>query len=132
MISSYFGGISLFWTKFPYSEFQNFPIYILYVSLFGILDIPTSSQEILSLFNHSPFLDRDISLFGSSSVSHVCSSFNSRIDHYKSGDKTSIFKVEHEERLRQLQKLASHQHVNTINDIFMGAESRNNGLVDDS
>ena len=26
MISPYFGGISLFWSKSPYLEFQHFPI----------------------------------------------------------------------------------------------------------
>ena len=64
VISTYFGGISLFWNKFPYLEFQNFPIYILYISNFRILDLPTKNQEFSSLFNHSPYLERQISLFG--------------------------------------------------------------------
>ena len=32
VISPYFGGISLFLSKSPYLEFQNFPIYITYTS----------------------------------------------------------------------------------------------------
>ena len=63
-IPPYFRGISLFLTKFSYFEFQNFPIYILYISVFQI-------NKFL-LFNHSLYLEREISLFGFSRVSHVC------------------------------------------------------------
>lgn len=44
-----------------------------------------------------------------------------RIDHYKPGDKQSIFKVEHEEKLQQIQKLASHQNINSTFSIFDSA-----------
>ena len=60
-----------FLRKSPYLEFQNFPI-SLYISLFGISDLPIKFQEIPSLFNHSPYLEKKISLFVFSDVSHVC------------------------------------------------------------
>ena len=64
--------------------------------------------------------------YAKSRFSHDVGHFNSRIDHYKTGDKTSIFKMEHEEKLGQLQKLPVHQNnaKSRINDIFIGAESR--------
>ena len=43
----------------------------LYISLFGISDLPTSIQEFPSLFNHSPYFERKISLFVFWDVSHV-------------------------------------------------------------
>ena len=55
----------------PYEYFQNF-LYILYISLFGISDLPTKIQEFPSLFNHSPYLEKKISLFVFWDVSHVC------------------------------------------------------------
>ena len=60
----YFRGISLFLTKFSYFEFQNFSIYLIHLRI--------SNQSISSLFNHSLYLEREISLFGFSRVSHVC------------------------------------------------------------
>ena len=52
----------------------NFKIslYTFYISLFGISDLPTKFQEFPSLFNHSPYLERQISLFVFPDVSHVC------------------------------------------------------------
>ena len=61
----------LFFRKSPYENFQNF-LYILYISLFGISDLPTKIQEVPSLFNHSPYLEKKISLFVFWDVSHVC------------------------------------------------------------
>ena len=61
----------LFLRKSPYENFQNF-LYILYISLFGISDLPTKIQEFPSLFNHSPYLEKEISLFVFWDVSHVC------------------------------------------------------------
>ena len=61
----------LFLRKSPYKNFQNF-LYILYISLFGISDLPTKIQEFPSLFNHSPYLGKKISLFVFWGVSHVC------------------------------------------------------------
>ena len=61
----------LFLRKSPYENFQNF-LYILYISLFGITDLPTKIQEFPSLFNHSPYLEKKISLFVFRDVSHVC------------------------------------------------------------
>ena len=61
----------LFLRKSPYENFQNF-LYILYVSLFGISDLPTKIEEFPSLFNHSPYLEKKISLFVFWDVSHVC------------------------------------------------------------
>ena len=61
----------LFLRKSPYENFQNF-LYILYISLFGISDLPTKIQEFPSLFNHSPYLEKKISLFVFWDVSHVC------------------------------------------------------------
>ena len=59
VISPYFSGISLFLSKSPYLEFQNFSIFInLYISLFQILDLPISNQEFPSLFNHSPYFEK--------------------------------------------------------------------------
>ena len=60
----------LFLRKSPYENFQNF-LYILYISLFGISDLPTKIQELPSLFNHSPYLEKKISLFVFWDVSHV-------------------------------------------------------------
>ena len=60
----------LFLRKSPYENFQNF-LYILYISLFGISDLPTKIQEFPSLFNHSPYLEKEISLFVFWDVSHV-------------------------------------------------------------
>ena len=57
-------------TKSPYEKFQNL-LYILYISLFGISDLPTKLQEFPSLFNHSPYLENKISLFVFWDVSHV-------------------------------------------------------------
>ena len=61
----------LFFRKSPYENFQNF-LYTLYISLFGISDLPTKIQEFPSLFNHSPYLEKEISLFVFWDVSHVC------------------------------------------------------------
>ena len=61
----------LFLRKSPYESFQNF-LYILYISLFGISDLPTKIQEFPSLFNHSPYLEKEMSLFVFWDVSHVC------------------------------------------------------------
>ena len=75
VISPYFGGSSLYFAHFlrksPYENFQNF-LYILYISLFGISDLPTKNPEFPSLFNHSPYLEKKISLFVFWDVSHVC------------------------------------------------------------
>ena len=60
----------LFLRKSPYENFQNF-LYILYISLFGISDLPTKTQEFPSLFNHSPYLGKKISLFVFWDISHV-------------------------------------------------------------
>ena len=62
---------SQFLRKSPYENFQNF-LYILCFSLFGISDLPTKIQEFPSLFNHSPYLEKKISLFVFWDVSHVC------------------------------------------------------------
>ena len=59
-----------FLRKSPYDNFQNF-LYSLYISLFGISDLPTKIQEFPSLFNHSPYLEKKISLFVFWNVSHV-------------------------------------------------------------
>ena len=58
----------LFLRLSPYENFQNF----LYISLFGISDLPTKIQEFPPLFNHSPYLEKEISLFVFWDVSHVC------------------------------------------------------------
>ena len=75
MISPYFGGISLYFCLFlrksPYENFLNI-LYILFISLFGISDLPTKIQEFPSLFNHSPYLEKKTSLFVFWDVSHVC------------------------------------------------------------
>ena len=72
--------ISLFWRELPIfcpflrkSPYQNFRIsfFILYISLFGISGLPTKIWEFTSLFNHSPYLKKKISLFVISNVSHV-------------------------------------------------------------
>ena len=47
-------------------------LYILYISLFGISDFSIKFQEFPSLFNHFPYLEKKISLFVFSDVSHVC------------------------------------------------------------
>ena len=60
----------LFLRKSPYENFQNF-LFILYISLFRISDLPTKIQEFPSLFNHSPYLEKKISLFVFWDVSHV-------------------------------------------------------------
>ena len=74
VISPYFGGSSLFFTHFG----ENLPIwnfrislYILYISLFGISDLPTKTLAFPSLFNHSPYFETKISLFDFRDVSHV-------------------------------------------------------------
>ena len=73
--------ISLFRRELPIfcpflrkSPYENFIIslYILYISLFGNPGLPTKIQKFPSLFNHSPYLEKDISLFVFPSVSHVC------------------------------------------------------------
>ena len=61
----------LFLRKSPYENFLTF-LYILYISLFGISDLPTKIQEFPSLFNYSPYLEKKISLFVFWDVSHVC------------------------------------------------------------
>ena len=72
--------ISLFRRELPIfcpflrkSPYENFIIslYILYISLFGNPDLPTKIQKFPSLFNHSPYLEKEISLFVFPSVSHV-------------------------------------------------------------
>ena len=72
--------ISLFRRELPIfcpflrkSPYENFIIslYILYISLFGNPDLPTKMQKFPSLFNHSPYFEKEISLFVSPSVSHV-------------------------------------------------------------
>ena len=75
VISPYFGGSSLFLAHFG----ENLPIwnsriflYILYISLFGISDLPTKALAFPSLFNHSPYFETKISLFDFRDVSHVC------------------------------------------------------------
>ena len=68
----------LFFRKSPYENFQNF-LFILYISLFGISDLPTKIQEFPSLFNHSPYLEKKISLFVFWNVSHVCLSWTDSI-----------------------------------------------------
>ena len=47
-------------------------LYNLYISLFQITDLPISNQLLHSLFNHSPYFEKLISLFGFSDVSHDC------------------------------------------------------------
>ena len=75
--------ISLFRRELPIfcpflrkSPYENFIIslYILYISLFGNPDFPIKIQKFPSLFNHSPYLEKEISLFVFPSVSHVCKS----------------------------------------------------------
>ena len=67
--------ISLFQRELPIflrkSPYQNFRIsfYIVYISLFGILDLPIKFWEFPSMFNHSPYLKKKISLFVISNVS---------------------------------------------------------------
>ena len=65
MISPYFGGSSLFFAHFG----ENLPIwnfrislYILYISLFGISDLPTKTLAFPTLFNHSPYFETKISV----------------------------------------------------------------------
>ena len=72
MISLYLGGISLFLSKSPYLEFQNFPIYVylIHLPIWNFRSI--SNQEIPSLFNHSPYFERQISLFCFPGGSHIC------------------------------------------------------------
>ena len=74
VISPYFGGSSLFFAHFG----ENLPIwnfrislYILYISLFGISDLPTKTLAFPSLINHSPYFETKISLFDFRDVSHV-------------------------------------------------------------
>ena len=76
MIPPYFRGNSLYFVCFQ----ENLPminfrisLYILYISVFGISDLPNKIQNFPSLFNHSPDLEKKISLFVFSDVSHVCS-----------------------------------------------------------
>ena len=56
-----------------YSEvsYNEVDLYILYISLFGFSDLPTKIQIFPSLFNHSPYFEKKISLFVFSDVSHV-------------------------------------------------------------
>ena len=61
-----------FLRKSPYENFIN-SLCILYISLFGNPDLPPKIQKFPSLFNHSPYLEKEISLFVFPSVSHVCS-----------------------------------------------------------
>ena len=81
VISPYFGGSSLyfayFWENLPTKIFRISYIYIhiLYISLFRISDLSTKIQEFPSLFNHSPYLEKEISLFVFWDVSHVCKCF---------------------------------------------------------
>ena len=57
----------------PYILHQNFRIsfYILYISLFGISGLPAKIWEFPSLFNHSPYLKKKISLFVISNIPYV-------------------------------------------------------------
>ena len=74
VISPYFGGSSLFFAHFG----ENLPIwnfrislYILYISLSGISDLPTKTLAFPSLFNHFSYFETKISLFDFRDVSHV-------------------------------------------------------------
>ena len=51
-------------------------LYVFYISLVVILDLATSNQEIPSLFNYVPYLEREISIYmylaSQMCVSHNC------------------------------------------------------------
>ena len=67
IISPYFGDLSYFEKIFLFrlSDF-SYKLYILYISLFGISDHHTKYQEF-----PSPYLEKEISLFCFSDVSHM-------------------------------------------------------------
>ena len=74
LIFPYFGRSSLYLAHFG----PNHPIkielisfFILYISLFKISNFPTNMSEFPSLFNHSPYLKKKISLSGFPNISHV-------------------------------------------------------------
>ena len=81
-ISPYFRRRSLYLSTFRenlHTKNIRTSLYILHISLFGISDLPTKLQEFPSLFNHSPYLEKKISLFALSDVSHVCQYYLSRV-----------------------------------------------------
>ena len=82
VMSPYFRGSSLCLYTFRenlHTKNIRTSSYILHNSLFGISDLPTKIQEFPSLFNHSPYLEKKISLFSLSDVSYVCQYYLSRV-----------------------------------------------------
>ena len=74
VISPYFGGISLYlpiFEKISLRKFSEFPIYLIYLPIWNFRS-PYQNSEFPSLFNHSPYLEKKISLFVFWDVSHVC------------------------------------------------------------
>ena len=72
-ISLFLRDLPIFCPFLRKSHYQNLRIsfYILYISLFGISGLPTKIWEFPSLFNHSPYLKKKISIFVISNVSRM-------------------------------------------------------------
>ena len=70
MISSHLGGISLTLRKSPYSEVQNFLIYLTHLLTWNFRSPYLISIEFPSFVYLSIYLGNEISLFDISDVSH--------------------------------------------------------------